>query len=386
MSNKCLACGNNPISHWSERLNASIELILIPIGLALNRLKLQSALNGLAELIIRLITNLLIFFNVARYTDDPDLTISPRAQVLKEEAKKRNIKMEVLVVGKQVTDNFRARLKNRTIYFMSLPRPYETPALVWIDDKARLKKLFQKYEIPAPAGLSSNKYEDILKCFENLHKPVIVKPRLGSRGRHTTLFVNTAQDLAEAFKLARQLCPEVIIEEQLFGAVYRGTVINGKLVGVLKGEQPQITGDSKKNIYNLINEMNSSRPRGVNEFIISENTREFLKRQNVTLETILPMNQKVLLSEKIGVSYGGRSEEVTAITHPKILEILEKAARLINDPILGFDFIIPSVSISPDEQKWGIIECNTVPFINLHHHPLIGTPNNVARHIWDLFT
>jgi D-alanine-D-alanine ligase-like ATP-grasp enzyme len=51
--------------------------------------------------------------------------------------------------------------------------------------------------------------------------------------------------------------------------------------------------------------------------------------------------------------------------------------------LLGFDFIVPDVTKSPDEQKFGIIECNAVPFINLHHSPLIGEPQNVAGALWD---
>jgi hypothetical protein len=54
------------------------------------------------------------------------------------------------------------------------------------------------------------------------------------------------------------------------------------------------------------------------------------------------------------------------------------------DYILGFDFITPSVEVDPDTVRWGIIECNSVPFINLHHDPLIGDPVNVAAKVWDL--
>jgi hypothetical protein len=39
----------------------------------------------------------------------------------------------------------------------------------------------------------------------------------------------------------------------------------------------------------------------------------------------------------------------------------------------------------PDMQHWGIIECNSLPFINLHHFPIEGNPENVASKIWDLW-
>ena len=117
---------------------------------------------------------------------------------------------------------------------------------------------------------------------------------------------------------------------------------------------------------------------------ISSVTLDFLSRNNYNLQTVLPVGKTIDLTEKIGVSYGGSSYEITEDTHPDIGIILEKAARVIGDPLLGFDFIIPDVTRAPQGQKWGIIECNGIPFINLHHFPLLGKPNNVAKYVWDM--
>ena len=65
--------------------------------------------------------------------------------------------------------------------------------------------------------------------------------------------------------------------------------------------------------------------------------------------------------------------------------MFEEAARIIGNPILGFDSIIPDITKSYKQQPCGIIECNGAPFINLHHDPLIGKPINAAKHVWDLF-
>jgi D-alanine-D-alanine ligase-like ATP-grasp enzyme len=56
---------------------------------------------------------------------------------------------------------------------------------------------------------------------------------------------------------------------------------------------------------------------------------------------------------------------------------------VVNDPVLGFDFITEDISSDPKNTRWGIIECNAVPFINLHHDPLEGEPINVAGKLWD---
>lgn len=92
-------------------------------------------------------------------------------------------------------------------------------------------------------------------------------------------YVRTHAELREAFRIARQLCLWVIVEEQIIGPVYRGTVINYALEGVLAGFQPTIVGDGEKNLEKLIAEKNAHRDEGVSEVHITEKMNWFLKRQ-----------------------------------------------------------------------------------------------------------
>lgn len=119
-------------------------------------------------------------------------------------------------------------------------------------------------------------------------------------------------------------------------------------------------------------------------FTITPATQEFLSRLGYHLKSILPKGIIIDLTEKIGVSYGGSSFEITPNTHPNFRAILEKASEIINKPILGFDFIVDNIEKSPVGKRWGIIKHNSLPFINLHHYLLIGKPVNVAKYIWDL--
>jgi D-alanine-D-alanine ligase-like ATP-grasp enzyme len=71
--------------------------------------------------------------------------------------------------------------------------------------------------------------------------------------------------------------------------------------------------------------------------------------------------------------------------HPSFVPILEKAAKVVNLPVLGFDCIVPDPTQDQAVQKWGIIECNTLPFIDLHYYALEGRPRNIAGMIWDMW-
>jgi D-alanine-D-alanine ligase-like ATP-grasp enzyme len=216
-----------------------------------------------------------------------------------------------------------------------------------------------------------------------LEKPLIVKPRLGSLGRHTTTSIQTLADLCVGFFRAKKLCYWVIVEEHLVGSVYRATFVDGVLEGVLAGEPPRVVGDGISAISELVALKNKLKNPKISEIVLEQVHGEFLARKGLSTKSIPKEGEVVDLLEKIGVSYGGNSIEVTEITHADIKKELTRAWDTLADPLIGLDFIIPDITASPYSQKWGIIECNGCPFINLHHDPVEGTPRNVAGKVWD---
>ena len=115
-----------------------------------------------------------------------------------------------------------------------------------------------------------------------------MKPRLGSRGRHTLTYINTREDLKKAYHIAKQLCLWVIVEEQLFGPVYRGTVINYRLEGIFVARQPFVTGDGKSTIHDLIAHKNTTKIAGVADVEISPKMTGFVTRELQSLGRITP--------------------------------------------------------------------------------------------------
>lgn len=329
------------------------------------------------------ILRLFHFFGLVKYNREIDKITIERAKVLWAEAKRRGIAMEsIFFLGREV-DHYRAWIEKKLIYFNGLPRKKNSPAMLWMDDKAILKEKLLAAGIPAPRGGSFSNFENLKRAFAALDKPVIIKPRLGSRGRHSTTNIFTEAELKKAFARAKQLCHWVMLEEHLDGGVYRGTVIGGRLAGVIGIEPPRVTGDGVSAIVELIAAKNKAKDHRLGDIPVNPFVEEWLVRQGYGLATVLPLGKIAAVNQKMGVDYGGDSFEITGKTHPDIKAALEKAARLVNDEILGFDFIIRDAVQSPQNQKWGIIECNGLPFINLHYHPWRGESNNVARQVWD---
>jgi hypothetical protein len=149
--------------------------------------------------------------------------------------------------------------KKQRLIFSGLPRPvnYNNSALDWMDDKWLLKQKFISENLPVPLGGSVLTFKQAVKIFNQIKKPVIVKPRAGSRGRHTSIFVNTPEQLKVAVASAKKLCAWVMVEEQLLGPIYRATVINFELCGVLRGDQPQVVGDGQQTIGELSNKQSA---------------------------------------------------------------------------------------------------------------------------------
>lgn len=377
----CMYCGNNPTPHATSWIDSTIALTLNPLFQFVSSSRVGHMLLSVSEFVLDRSWDVLVLISVIRFSSNPDHPPTSRGKVVYDEAIARGWKMETAVIFGRPVDVYRIIFPSgKKLPFSGLPRLNidDAAASSWMDDKALLKKYLNEAGIPVSRGKGFDNLKKAEKYFETARKPVIIKPRLGSRGRHTTTFIHTREDFKKAFSIAQQLGPHVVVEEHLVGSVYRATMIDRKLAGVLAGDPPRVTGDGIYTVRELIDIKNETRDERVSAFVPSPLTEPFLKRQGYSLDDVLANGVTIDLTEKIGLSYGGKSREVTPLTHPKLREELERAARIVDDPILGFDFITTDVSADPDTVRWGIIECNALPFINLHHDPLEGEPVNVA--------
>jgi len=383
MSQRCQYCGNNPIPHSIHNFYESIDIMLSPIRRGVANSIFGIAADKIGNLAGLGLITLLQPLGLVKVNKDISKIKFDRARALWKEAEARGIPMEEIKPFNQSIDLYKARVRGKDMYFMNLPRLEHvgTSNLTWVDDKLLLKKKMKAGGFPVADGGAFLTYYHALQTFRKLEKPVIVKPRAGSRGRHTTTFVYTEEEFKQAYKIAKKLCAWVLVEEHLLGDVQRATVIGGKLVGVLGANSPQVTGDGKNTIAELIKIKDQQRPERVKEIQVNPT---FLERQGLKLETVLPEGKTVSLSEKVGINYGGTSYDCTDEMHPETKDMLTRAGQSLNISILGFDYIIPDITKSYKEQKSGILECNGAPFIQLHDNPLIGKSINAAKHVWDL--
>jgi len=332
---------------------------------------------------------LMVMLGLGHFSNRPDGEDTLRTKCFWEEADMRGIKMREFHMG-PIRDSFIAEYKDKTITFDGLPRPtnLESDSLKWMDNKGIMKIKFQKEGLPVAKGGTAFTKRHALKIFNNIDKPVITKPNLGSRSRHTMIHINTVEDLIIGFRKAKKLSPLVVIEEELNGYLFRGTLVGGKLVGVVKRDQPAVTGDGVHTVRELMEEENKRPERNgpvFHKIVVDKETEKELKRENITMKDIPEKGRVVTFSQKTSRSCGGTTTEVTDIVHEENIKMLEHVGVFLKDPLIGVDFIMEDITKPwSQEQHCGIIECNSLPFIDLHHYPLFGTPNNVASKLWDL--
>lgn len=311
-----------------------------------------------------------------------------RARALREEAERRGIDFREFRVNGNHSNHFLARWKGEQILFEAVPRPKNSPVKDWMDEKDVMRKAFGKAGIPIANGDVCVRWKTASALFDRLEKPLIVKPHAGSRSRHTTIHIQTREELQEAFKKAKRLSPWIIIEEELVGSLYRGTVIGGKTIAILRRDAPRIIGNGKDTIRALVEQENTLpiRHAGVFETIpLDADSENELARQGLTLDSIPSAGHTIVMNPKFGRGQGSLNEDVTDQAHPDNIRLLEDAAHVINDALIGMDFIMSDISRSWKEQKRaGIIECNSAPFLDIHHYPYVGTPRNTAGALWEL--
>jgi cyanophycin synthetase len=386
MKTECTYCGNHQTPHFAHYIFRTVSCLFEP-DTSPRVSKSAAYLEALAKIIATPFVFLLRIARVYRWQEDVKLATTGRSRVIWEEAQRRGIPMLQLVVCGKPMEFYCAFVQLRWQYFTSLPNPpwANVTAYRWIDDKFLLKSFFLEHQIPVPKGGKAWSARQALDIFHTLEKPVIIKPRHGSHGRHTSTHIYSEEQCREAFAIASVLCQCVIVEEQLTGSVYRGTYVNGRIVGILRGDPPRVVGDGVSNVRELVVTKNANRLPRVAEVFIDEKCITFLDRQMLTPESVLISGAAIDLSEKIGLAYGGHTAEMIPQTHPALLTALNRAGQLLNVPVVGFDFIIQDVVTDPSAQRWGIIEANAEPFIDLHEKPIDGEGINVAALVWDMW-
>ncbi|MEN9560831.1 MAG: hypothetical protein RIQ56_104 [Candidatus Parcubacteria bacterium] len=395
----CLECGDAPISHRSARFTDQTAKIIakLPLSQQLNTLALkigaQIRSNRTFLSFAKNLLERLVSIGMVTKASLPNSSHSTRTLALYEGAKATNVTLIQYKLG-SATLCYCAEKNDgsgRMIFFLLIPRPlgYNYEPVEWMDDKGILKKRLADAGLPHAPGGTADSFEQALHVFKSLGSSVVVKPHEGSRGRHTTLDVRTPEELKRAVEIAFEVTTEVVIEKYLKGIVHRVSLAGGEPVAVARREYPHVIGDGTHTLDELISLENQKPYRDGSFFKPLDReyrVQETLNKQGkgLTLLSIPKKGEKVILSDKNSRLHGTLTEDVTDTVHPENMKLFRRLAEVLDDPVVGVDFMCADVS-KPwhEDASFGFLECNSMPFIDVHHRVVSGKTINVAAYVWD---
>lgn len=380
MPEPCPACDGNAHNHAALWISHSGDVLALGFAKFRNAWIVRT-LATLGEWTIALIGGM--FFSVGRalgaFTlgDDVTLGATERARVIWREANRRGIPMQQVCAFGKPLDLYRIEVHGKKYLVDSIPIPMrKQKEALHIDDKVSFKELLARAGLPAPISYSAGTLRRAKEILAELSL-VCVKPRSGSNGLHTYPFVSSEAELEKAFMSAKQICYLLSVEEHLEGNLCRATCVDGKLVGFLESAYPTVIGDGVSRVAELIQKQE--------KIVMTPAHHDYIARRGYTVGSVLPSGVELPLTYRAGGSWGGSNLERGRAIHESFISIIERAAALTELPVVGFDIIIPNPLAPQSGQRWGFIEANSLPWINLHHAPIVGESVNVAKHVWDLW-
>lgn len=256
-------------------------------------------------------------------------------------------------------------------------------------DKWSSNMMIERLQLPIPKWQTIDTKEELEKAWDSYTKPVVIKPTGLIGGKGVVVGIETLEEAKKAFEFAssaserhvgKEWQRKVMIQEQVPGDDYRLLVVDGKLEIATKRIPAFIVGDGQSTIHELIEETNKDPRRDVTSPVhtlkpinIDEPLLDYLKEQNLTLESIPAENEKINVRKVASMSQGGITEDFTDLVAPEIKYVVESIASSIHAFVLGVDILCNDISKPLTKDNGGILEINMMPEAYLNFYPVLGT-------------
>ena len=157
----------------------------------------------------------------------------------------------------------------------------------------------------------------------------------------------------------------MLIEEQVQGEDLRLVVIDYKVVACALRRPPRVIGDGRSTVRALIEHQSRRRASatgGESTIPIDDETERTLAEAGYGLDDVAPQGLEVLVRKAANLHLGGTIHDVTEEVHPDLIRAAIAAARAIDIPVTGIDFMVRS----PGEPHYAFIEANERPGLANH--------------------
>jgi len=291
-----------------------------------------------------------------------DEKLNPYAEIIVNEARRRGIAVSILDSEEGYVE---LTFGGRSIVCReSLTELTSAIAMSRCANKTVTRRIFIKagLNVPdqIPAGDKESNYE-----FLQQQGSVVVKPADSEQGRGISVNIRNRHDLDLAIGNAARFSNDVIIEQYIEGMDLRIVLIDYKVVAAAIRRPPEISGDGRSKIIDLINRQSRRREavtQGESSIPLDNVTERCIRRQGYDMEDRLPAGEKLCIRETANLHTGGTIHDVTDKLNPELRAVAERAARLLKIPVVGLDLLVPD----PAGAEYTIIEANERPGLANH--------------------
>ena len=199
--------------------------------------------------------------------------------------------------------------------------------------------------------------------------PLVLKEERGDKGSGVHANIQNSRELADCCAQCSFDSKRYVIEKHVPGDDYRVITISGQVVRCVKRSKPNIIGDGKSKISDLINRLNSdasrSDPHNVAEPIVRNYDMDrILAQQSMKLSSIPKFGQYVQLGSGNG---SGIAQEALPDMCEENKVLFEQVARTLNLDVAGIDFISEDISLPWNNSVCAICEVNAQPQLGSSH-------------------
>ncbi|MBQ5942135.1 MULTISPECIES: cyanophycin synthetase [unclassified Massilia] len=317
---------------------------------------------------------------------DEDVRLGPSTGSIVQAAVARNIPFRRLTEGSLVMFGWGSR--QRRIQAAEIDATGAIAESI-AQDKELSKKLLDAAGVPVPHGRTVTDPDDAWIAAQEIGLPVVIKPKDGNQGKGVTVNVTTREQLTAGFHAASEFRDDIMVERYLPGHDYRLLVIGDKLVAAARRDPPQVVGDGKQTVRQLVEQVNLDPRRGdghatsLTKIRFDDIALATLAKQGLNADSVPAVGQRVVLRNNANLSTGGSATDVTDDVHPEVAARAIAAAHMVGLDICGVDLVCDSVLKPIEELHGGIVEVNAAPGLRMHLSPSFGKSRPIGEAIMD---
>lgn len=293
------------------------------------------------------------------------------SQVLKEEAEKLGLEVEVLVPEKNL---FLVKWKEKEILFKSTDFWWNTSLGEKIsDDKELTYTLLGKYWIPIPKThyIYENEFADFeWSAFSSFRFPLVIKPIDEAHGNGVCMNITTVPELQKKLQTSFATYPKMIVQEQVSWDECRVLVVLWEVIVAYNRVPPSVIWNWHSTIGQLIDYENKNNPLRQEDyyaplsFIRSDSELvDYIDKKWYNLNSVLGEWVRLQLRWNSNMGTWWTAVDMTHILHDDIKKLCIDVAEKLNLSICGVDILTTDFTKPLQEVGGVILEVNGTPWI-----------------------